>query len=89
MTDMSAESKKKQVKSKEPANFEEAMDRLQSLVDRLEGGDVSLEESMVIYEEGQQLAKFCEKRLHAAEQKLKKLSEEAKAAFEDDNDETT
>ena len=75
---MSAESPKKRVKSKEPANFEEAMEKLQSLVDRLESGDVSLEESMEIYEEGQQLAKFCEKRLNTAEQKLKKLSEEAK-----------
>jgi exodeoxyribonuclease VII small subunit len=65
---------KSQDNSTEPASFEEAIDRLQELVDALEIGDVPLEQSLAVYEEGQRLIAFCQKKLAGAEETMKKLS---------------
>jgi exodeoxyribonuclease VII small subunit len=53
--------------------FESAMQRLEEIVQILERGDTSLEESLRLFEEGTELAKFCEARLAEAESKLKML----------------
>lgn len=53
--------------------FESAMQRLEEIVQILERGDTSLEESLRLFEEGMELAKFCEARLAEAEAKLKML----------------
>ncbi len=57
----------------EPKNFEEALARLQELVEKLEAGEVSLEESVQAFEEGQKLSVYCQHKLKAAEASLKKL----------------
>ena len=54
-------------------NFEEAMARLEQIVRALEGGNVPLDESLTLYEEGVKLIKFCTKALDDAEQKVKIL----------------
>ncbi|MCQ2442011.1 MAG: exodeoxyribonuclease VII small subunit [Oscillospiraceae bacterium] len=54
--------------------FEEAMLRLEEIVNRLERGDAPLEESMSLFEEGTKLAASCSKQLDTAEQKVWKLS---------------
>ena len=53
--------------------FEEAFKRLDEIVTKLESGDLSLEESMTLFEEGITLTETCKTRLEAAEQKIKLL----------------
>lgn len=53
--------------------FEETMDKLEQIVAELEGGDLTLEETLKKYEEGMKYSTFCMDKLNQAEQKLKKL----------------
>ena len=50
------------------------------MVERLEGGELSLEESLELYERGMQLGEHCQKALDAAEQKVQILTERGGAA---------
>ena len=60
-----------QVKKPAPAaNFEEAMKRLEEIVEQMESGDLSLENLILRYEEGMKLVKVCQERLAAAEQRI-------------------
>ena len=59
---------------KKQFNFDESMKRLSEIVDALEGGSVSLEESLSLFEEGIGLIKVCNKKLDDAEQKIKILT---------------
>ncbi|MCL4511323.1 MAG: exodeoxyribonuclease VII small subunit [Bacteroidetes bacterium] len=63
----------KNVKSKENPTFEEALKRLEEIVDTLEAGSVPLDESIKLYEEGMTLAKSCMTQLSEAKLKLKKI----------------
>ncbi|TCL64748.1 exodeoxyribonuclease VII small subunit [Hydrogenispora ethanolica] len=54
-------------------SYEEAMERLTEIVQRLETGELSLEESLNLFEEGIGLAKFCTGKLDAAEGRLQIL----------------
>lgn len=58
----------------ESLSFEAAMAELETIVRRLEGGDVSLEESVTLYERGQALRQHCEARLKAAELRVEQVS---------------
>lgn len=55
--------------------FEDAMKRLEEIVQSLEQGDTPLEESISIFEEGMGLSQFCSERLKVAEGKVQKLVE--------------
>jgi exodeoxyribonuclease VII small subunit len=55
--------------------FEVAMKRLESIVEMLGEGNLSLEDSLKIFEEGMGLCKFCNKELDEAEYKVEKLME--------------
>jgi exodeoxyribonuclease VII small subunit len=57
--------------------FEEAMKRLENIVEGLERGDLSLEESLKSFEEGMKLLQFCSKKLEEAEQKVTLLIKES------------
>jgi len=57
--------------------FEEAMERLEQIGEALEGGDLTLEESLKIFEEGMNLIRFCSKKLEEAEQKVTLLIKES------------
>ena len=46
------------------------MDRLEAIVDEMEGGKMPLEELIVRYEEGMKLVKVCQERLASAEQRI-------------------
>jgi len=59
-------------KGKEPP-FEDAMKGLESVVARLESGDVSLDESIRLFEEGMKLSEICRKRLDEADRKIELL----------------
>jgi len=56
--------------------FEESLHRLEEIVNQLEQGDVPLEDSLRLYEEGIQLSKACTDRLMRAESTLKKLNKD-------------
>ncbi len=55
--------------------FEAAMKRLEQIVEQLSAGNLSLEESLKIFEEGIGLCKFCNRKLDEAEYKVEKLVE--------------
>ncbi len=50
--------------------FEDAMKELENIVKRLESGDLSLEESIKLFEEGVALSKYCSGKLEEAEKKI-------------------
>jgi exodeoxyribonuclease VII small subunit len=55
-------------------SFEQALNELEALVERMERGDLSLEESLQSFERGIQLTRTCQEALSAAEQKVEILS---------------
>lgn len=55
-------------------SFEEAMKKLESVVRDLESGNVELEKSIALYEEGARLKAHCEKKLKEAEEKVAKIT---------------
>ncbi len=57
-------------KAKKEGGFEDNLARLEEIVDRLEGDDLPLEQSLVLFEEGVKLAEACGQRLDAAEKKV-------------------
>ena len=59
--------------SEKKKSFEESITRLDEIVKLLENGDVSLEESLTLFEEGTGLVKNCGKILDTAEQKVVRL----------------
>lgn len=54
-------------------DYEAAVAELETLVERLEQGDISLEESLKLYERGVLLTRDCQEALQAAEQKVQML----------------
>jgi exodeoxyribonuclease VII small subunit len=72
--------------AKEPKNqaadvaelpFEKALAELETIVQRLEKGDVALEESIQIYERGEALKRRCEALLREAEARVEKITRDA------------
>lgn len=60
--------------SVEEMSFEEAMAALEAVVERLDRGDVPLEDSIALYERGAKLKARCEAKLKEAEEKVAKLT---------------
>ncbi|ALN76492.1 MULTISPECIES: exodeoxyribonuclease VII small subunit [Staphylococcus] len=56
-------------------NFEEMMKELESIVNKLDNDQISLEESMDLYQKGMALSKSCEETLKEAETKVSKMME--------------
>jgi len=56
-------------------DFEAAIAELDSVVKKLEEGDLALEQSLALYERGVQLSRFCHARLEDAERRIEILSE--------------
>ena len=55
-------------------SFEQALAELESIVDRLETGDVALEESIEIYQRGAQLRAYCDEKLKSAQARIEKIT---------------
>lgn len=55
-------------------SFEQALGELESIVDRLETGDVALEESIEIYQRGAQLRAYCDEKLKSAQARIEKIT---------------
>jgi exodeoxyribonuclease VII small subunit len=62
-------------RKKQEVDFEAALEELEALVERMEEGELSLEESLKTYERGIALSRACQKSLDAAEQRIQILSE--------------
>lgn len=60
---------------KESPAFEEALEELESIVERMEDGEPSLEESLKLFERGMDLTRRCQKALDDAEQRIHTLSD--------------
>ncbi len=59
--------------AKEKKKFEEAVEELENVVEQLESGELSLEESLTAFENGVRLVKFCNQRLTEVERKIELL----------------
>ena len=57
-------------------SFEEALTELDTIVAKLEAGDLTLEESLTLFERGQKLATRCNKQLDEASLRVEQLSED-------------
>ncbi len=57
-------------------SFEKALAELEKIVERMEGGNLGLEESLAAHKRGLELAKFCQGRLEAAQQQVQVLEGE-------------
>jgi exodeoxyribonuclease VII small subunit len=66
----------KAAKATEPT-FEDALGRLESIVETMEAGELPLEQLMNRFEEGTRLVKFCQDRLAAADLRLQQLQTDA------------
>jgi exodeoxyribonuclease VII small subunit len=60
-------------RNNKPADFEQALAELESLVERLEKGDLPLEEALRTFERGVALTRHCQASLTAAQQKVEIL----------------
>lgn len=62
--------------------FEEALKKLEKIVEDLEKGDLSLDEALKKYQEGLELARVCSGRLESAKKKIDVLAKSKKGEFE-------
>jgi exodeoxyribonuclease VII small subunit len=63
-------------KDEKAAGFEAQYKQLEAVVAKLEAGDLTLEESLALYEDGMKLAKACQELLRDAELRVTKLQEQ-------------
>ena len=66
------------------ASFERALDELEQLVQKMEKGEQSLDESLAAYERGIALYRECQKALEQAEQRVRLLADPANPAAAED-----
>ena len=74
---------------KEELSFEEALKKLETTVMKMEQGDLSLDENIKFFEEGNKLVKFCSEQLNKAEKKVEVLlgkNSEGEAVFKNLNE---
>ena len=64
--------------------FEDAMDELESIVNALDKGDVSLDEAIAAYDRGSVLKDHCEKRLNQAKMKVETIQSEENGELKTD-----
>jgi len=65
-------------------NFESNLKKLELIVDKLESGEIGLEESVKLYEEGMKIKKICDKKLQDIEMQIKKIRIEDNKVMKED-----
>ena len=74
----------------EPVSFEKALVRLETIVEEMESGKLSLEDMMKRFEEGQGLVKVCSTKLNQVEKRIEILVKEGESVtaqpFDDEDD---
>lgn len=73
-------------RQKKAPQFEKSLSDLQALVERLESGDLSLEESLATFEQGIALTRECQSALQEAEQRVQVLLEQNGTLIEKPHD---
>ena len=73
-------------KNKKESGFEAQMHKLETLIEKLEGESLSLDDSLNTFEEAMKLAKSCGLQLKAAREKVSVLMEGREEAFEQDEE---
>ncbi|WP_047151494.1 exodeoxyribonuclease VII small subunit [Aneurinibacillus tyrosinisolvens] len=63
-------------KKKNDLPFEEAMEKLEEVVEQLEAGEVPLEKAIALFQEGMELSRTCSSKLSDVEQKIEMLLEQ-------------
>ncbi len=63
-------------------SFEDNFTRLEKILEKLESDDVTLEETIKMYEEGLMLTKFCYDKLNNAELRIKEINKSLKGELE-------
>ena len=65
---------KKQIQKNESLNFEEAIERLENIIEKMEGERIPLEELLKDYEEGTRLLNACKEKINTAKEKVEKIN---------------
>jgi len=65
-------------------NFESNLKKLEIIVDKLASGEIGLEESVKLYEEGMKIKKICDKKLKDIEMQIKKIKIEDNKVIRED-----
>ena len=63
-------------------NFEESIERLEKIVNKMESGDSTLEQNLIWFEEGMELIKLCQGHLTEAEKRVQRLIKKNGDGFE-------
>lgn len=66
----------------EEIKFEDALKRLEDIVEKLESGSLELEESIQLFEEGVKLSLYCQQQLKKAEGRVQRLVKNLNGEFE-------
>lgn len=66
----------------EKIKFEDALERLEKIVSQLEAGELALDESLKIFEEGIKLSRLCSGKLEEAEKKIEVLMKNKEGQLE-------
>jgi len=69
--------------SKDKKSFEEAISELENIVDEMERGELSLDESIEFFQKGIELSKYCSKRLDEIEKRISVLVEDEKGNIQE------
>lgn len=67
--------RKERIEVKNKITFEEALASLEKIVEKMDGGELSLDESLTSFEEAIKLVKYCNAELEKAEQRVRILTE--------------
>ena len=65
---------KKQSQKNESLNFEEAIERLENIIEKMEGERIPLEQLLKDYEEGTRLLNACKEKINTAKEKVEKIN---------------
>lgn len=69
--------------NKERPSFEEALEKLETIVEKLNDEEITLEKSVELYEEGLRLSKICSETLENAALKIEQIDQSTNTAKED------
>ena len=64
-------------------DFESALKSLEEIVSQLEGGDLTLDRSLELFEQGVQISRFCNSKLEEAERKVESLMKAADGSLKE------
>ena len=68
-------------KSKTDLGFEKSLERLETIVEDLESGELTLDDSLQLFKEGVELSKYCSTKLNLVQQEVKKVVLDNKGEF--------